>query len=201
MALTTFADLTTELAARGFDYLSSTRQGHYINAAYVELCEQARWLFLLTSTTGTAPITIADLRTVESVEIASTQTKLRPLDRRHLTDSDPALDQTGVPDTYYFTGQTTIAVHPANTSLSLTVRYWKFPAVLSGTDEPVVPLRYRIAIVDYAAARAYMDAGERAHAHAARTEGDRMVQFMYESLLDPQADGSSQYVGLVGDDC
>jgi hypothetical protein len=187
-----FADLKTELAERGFDYLSDARLARYINLAYHEVCEQALWPFLQAESSGTAPLVIANLRMVESVEDSTNQCKLAPIDRRALTDGYPGLPDTGSPSFYYFTGQTALAVYPASDDAQITVRYWRSPADLSDdADEPAVPTRYQYAIVDYAVARAASDNGEPDKALAARQEGDRLVEFMLQSLIDPQADRSS----------
>ena len=149
----TLADLQVELQARGFDYLSTTRQNYYINSAYqIDICEDSDWPFLEVTTTGTAPLTITDLRSIESVIDTTQACKLRPLDRRSITDDyDTSLTTAGSPSFYYLTTATTVSVYPANTTDTLSVRYWKFPAALSAaSDTPVVPTRFHPLIVDAA---------------------------------------------------
>jgi hypothetical protein len=63
----TLSDLDAELRDRGFDYLSESRRHYLINRAYFEMCEEQDWPFLEATTSSTAPITITDLRTIESV--------------------------------------------------------------------------------------------------------------------------------------
>jgi hypothetical protein len=201
MTLSTLSDLRDELAARGFGHLTPARLTRFINLGMTELCEQAPFPFLAVRSIGTAPITVSDFRLIESVE-TSEGVKLRPLDRRIVTDQDPGLDDTGSPTYYFFTGAgTTIDVWPANPSLTITVRYLKVPDALSDDDDvPAVPERYRMGIVDYAAGRAHAELGQHDQAAAARSEGDRTVAFMEASLIDPQVDGASMFVPLQGTD-
>jgi hypothetical protein len=48
----TFAELKTELAARGFDHLSDTRLGQYVNQARAELDGMHMWPYREDSATG-----------------------------------------------------------------------------------------------------------------------------------------------------
>jgi len=154
----TFAELKTELAARGFDYLSDTRQGYFINRAYQEMCAENDWPFLEDSTTGTAPLTIADMRTVESVVNSTQSYRLSPLDPRNIMEEDDDLTTTGTPVYYYLSATTTLKVYPANTADTLSVRYYHVPPDLSDdADTPEVPAAWRHLIVDGAAAYAYFD--------------------------------------------
>lgn len=154
----TFLELKTELLARGFDYLSTTRSGYFVNRAYQEMCAEEDWPFLESSSSGTAPLTVSDLRTVEAVINTTQRYKLRPLDRRNITDFDTDLTTTGTPSWYYLTTSTTVAVYPANTTDTIAVRYWKVPTALSADgDTPVVPTSYQQVIVDGACAYAYFD--------------------------------------------
>lgn len=194
-------ELRTELSDRGFTYLSDARLNRYVNLGYTEVAEQATYPFALAEITGTSPVTVSDLRIVESVEDTTNGRKLVPIDRRSLTDQYNNLASTGAATYWYFTGQDTIATYPTDSNATLTVRYWKAPAELSfDSDEPIIPERYQYAIVDYAAARAYADNGEADRGFAARLEGDRLVQFMIQSLIDAQDDGPSHIVGGVGTD-
>lgn len=186
-----FTELKAELAARGFDYLSDTRLGRYIGIGYSEACAQALWPFLAASQSGTMPMTITDLGTVESVEYAAEGRKLVPIDRRILTDEYPGLSDVGTALWYYLSTAGQVAVYPAQASGSFTVRYYKRPATLTGTDTPVIPTEWHYVIVDYAAAKAYSDNGDVDQALAARQEGDRTIGFMLDALIDPHADRSS----------
>lgn len=192
-------DLTTEFAARGFDYLSTSRRLIYINDAYlIDVCETENWPFLRASAEGTAPLTISDLRSVEAVVDSTQATKLRPLDQREITDSyDTNLTTTGSPTLYYQTGETTLGVYPSNTSDTLLVTYWKAPAALSGSETPILPARFHSLIVDYAVARAYEDSDDYELAQNARENADGRLAKMRESLLGWNRDLPSEAVAWV----
>ena len=191
--------LTAELAARGFDYLSTSRRLQYVNDAYLlDICESESWPFLHASEEGTAPLTIADLRSVEAVLNATQNQKLTPLDPREITESyDTDLTTTGTPNFYYIDSQTTISVYPANTSDTLLVRYWKAPEALSGSESPVLPSRFHSLIVDYAVARAYEDSDDYELAQNARENADGRLAKMRESLLGWNRDLPDEYVAWV----
>lgn len=182
MALNTLSDLRTEMQARGFDYLSSTRCNTYLNLAYQsDLCEESDWPFLRTSTTGTAPITITDLRTVKYVQDTTNSVKLRHLGEQHITDAD-LLTTTGNPECYYATSETTLDVYPANTTATLKVVYYKTPPELDDdSDTILVPARWRYAIVEKACAYAYADSDNEAGFQAAEARYNRFVQRMREA--------------------
>lgn len=100
------AALRAEFLARGFngiDASGTTRQDAYLNRAYTELLDGENWPFLTTTASSTAPVAIANLRTIESVANTTQKYKLAPLDRRHITDSNIDLTTTGSPSVYYVT--------------------------------------------------------------------------------------------------
>lgn len=184
MALSTFADLKTELTNQGFDYLTSTQQGDYINTAYQEVCGLAAWPFLEASTTShTSGTSIADIRQVLYVRDPTTDRRLQASDARTLVDWYGSLTDTGDPEFWYFDGQTTLKTYPVNASRELTVSYVKFPADLTGTDQPAIPLRYRMVIVDGAACIAHLENGDYEAEQARRAVWQRRVDMMSQALL------------------
>jgi len=190
----TFAELKTELAARGFDYLSDTRQGQFINRSYQEMAEERDFPYLQATTTGAAPLTISDLRTVESVSNATQDYKLSPLDRRNLTDFAHDLTTTGTPSYWYMTTADTIAVYPANTTDTLTVYYWKVPATLTGVVTPAIASRYHLLIVDGAVAYAYADSDNYDAAQQAFALWEAGKIRMAETLISSQRDQGDDFV-------
>jgi hypothetical protein len=165
------AALRTELKARGFDFLSDTRCNSFLNEAYHSVCEWngTPWPFLETTTTGTAPLTISDLREIVYVTNTSLNEVLEPEDIRNLNDWNPGLTLTGTPVRYYLDGTTTLKVWPASTSASLSVRYLKVPTDLSSdSDSPVIPARFHPLVVDMAEVLAYQDASDFQEAEAKR---------------------------------
>jgi hypothetical protein len=197
-------DLSTlrqEVKDRGFNYVSDSRIDRWVNLAVNEILEQADWPFLVTTAIGTAPVTITDLRTVESVEDTTNGRKLVPRDRRELSDQYIDLTEAGTPEYYFLSDHDTIDTYPRGGVLR--VRYWATQTDLAaGTDTPSIPARYHYAIVDYAVARGYADNDEPDRAQAARMEGDRVLAMMTASLLHGQHDRPTRMtsVGWHGDE-
>lgn len=192
-----YVDLRTELARRGFDYLTDAALGQYINDAYrIDICEAEEWPFLRSSTSGTAPLTTSDLRTVESVIDTTQGLRLMPLDTREITNYlDTDLTTTGAPVYYYLSASQTISVYPANTSDTISVRYWKVATVLSAdADEPVFDSRWHSLIVDAAVARAYEDDDEWDAAQVASDRFGRRLDAMRASLLAYQHDRPDEFI-------
>lgn len=194
-ATTTFLQLQTEFFARGFDYLNDagtglTRAKAWINQAYLELCEEEAWPFLLTTATGAAPLAVADIGRVLSVlDTANASNPLYEMDEDELMDNFQPITTTGVP-TFFYVDDTTIRTYPVGGTLS--VRYWKVPALLSANgDIAVVPDRFMNLIVDGAVRRAQNDEDNRDGALLAEEERQRGLDLMRRSLFF--RDGTRQY--------
>lgn len=205
MALT-FADLQTEFLARGFADMTATadttRIKRWLNDAAHEIDDMNDWPYLNATTTGTAPLTIADLGTIESVTNVAGPYTLAPRDRRDLRREFGDLTTVGTACFYYVTVGTTINVYPVQSGLTLTVDYWKVPTDMSaGGDTPAMPDRYRMAIVDLAVERGSRDRGDEVGAQAARAQGMGRLLQMEQRLMSPQHQQAQSFVGLVGDDC
>lgn len=186
-----FAALKTELLARGFDYLDTTRQGYLINFAYLELCGLYHWPFLEESATGTAPLAISDLGTIEAVINADTDEELHPAEYRDLIAQYGDLAADGTPVFYYIanpSGTLQVATYPESTA-TIGVQYWEVPPELTGTDTPLVPDRFHDLIVDLAVIRAYRDSDNHAAAEALQAHVDRRVLQMVNSLFAQQLQG------------
>lgn len=188
--MTTFAEMKTEMADRGFHHISAARVGDWLNDAYAELCEAQDWPFVEATTTGTAPLTVTYLRQILYVLDTTNDSVLTGTDQRTVQDIDPDLRATGNPERFYLTGSTTVAVWPPNTSASLSVRYLRFPAELSAdADEPIVPSRFQTLIVDGAVIRAYRNGDDHERANALRAQWDDAVARMASSLLSRDRHG------------
>lgn len=204
MALT-LSSLQTEVYARGFDFLDDggagvTRVTRWLNDAMHTVDELADWPYLNTTTTGANPLTIADLRTIESVTDVALLNQLIPRDRRDLRNAYGDLTTTGTALYYYVTGGTTITTYPVTTN-TLTVDYWKFGEDLAAAgDAPLMPDRFRYILVDYAVAQGLRDTGDLQGAAEAQNAGDQRLQVMVNSLLRVTHQGPVQIVPLVGDD-
>lgn len=185
-----FTALQTEVYARGFDFLNdagvgATRVKRWINEAVHELDAEENWDYLFGSSTGVAPLTVADLDKVESVVDVAALNALLQIDRESLAQDAVDLTTTGQAAYWYKTAPTTIAVFPVSTA-TLTVRYLKFgPDLSAGADVPLVPDRWRQAIVEKAVAKAARDSDDTAKANDSMGEYQRIVQQMRSSMLNP----------------
>jgi hypothetical protein len=154
------ATAQTELRDRGFDYLSDGRLTVILNSAKNALEDEYPWPWLETTTTGTAPLTISDLKqvlyvvdTTNSAELAGTEA------RSIIAQRDATISTAGTPDSWWLDGTTTLKVYPTSTTVSLSVRYIKASPELSATtDTPLIPTRYHPVWLDYATIEAYRDA-------------------------------------------
>jgi hypothetical protein len=192
------AALQTAFYARGFDFLNDagagvTRTTQYLNSALQEVDSTALWPYLLTSTTGTAPLTISDLRRVQTiVDTTNGFSPLSPSDARSLVRMYGDLTTTGQPESFYFTSQTQLSVYPTNTTNTLKVTYFKVGTDLSGaSDAPLMPDRFRPIIVELAAAKAFRESNLDQEAAVAMEEYGRLLGVMERELLDPQVSGPS----------
>lgn len=187
----TFTQLLTEFYARGFDYLDdggagATRAKRFINQSYQEICGMDDWPFLRTTITGTTPLTISDLGTVESVTNTTTGLNVSFVDFRTLAESYPSLDDTGSAEWAYLTQGTILNTYPLGSD-TVRVTYHRLVNDLdSGTDQPVIPAKYQYAIIDMACGRAYMDSDNPEMAAMVRRDGEALVQQMREQLLYQQ---------------
>jgi hypothetical protein len=185
--------LLTEFYARGFDSLNdggagAVRATQWINDGYHALAEEASWPWLEATTTGTPPLTISDLRQVLYVVDTAQQMRLVAGDARDVVDVDPQVTSTGTPIMYWLDGLTTLRTYPVGSN-TLSVRYIKVPAdLVSGSDVPLVPERYRNLIVDLAVIRALEDKSNFAEAGALRQVTQLGVERMKDTLLDRGGD-------------
>lgn len=163
-----------ELRARGFDGLTDGRANGFLNAGKNALEDFAPFPWLDASTTGTAPITISDLKAVLHVWNAGTNLSLEGADRRYLRDTyGPVLTTTGTACHWYLDGLTTLKVFPADTSTTFSVDYVKFSPELSADgDEPLFPERLHPIWLDLAVVEAYMDSDEPGQAQALQAKVD-----------------------------
>jgi hypothetical protein len=202
----TFADLQSALFARGFDFMNDAGAGLARAKVFLNLgmhiCDDAEsWQYLQASTTGTAPVTVSDLGRIESVVDVTNLNPLEFMSRRDVTNRYADLSLTGgFPAFYFVTGGNTVGAFPV-TSVTLTVRYTRVaPDMVAGTDVPLMPDRFRMAIVDYAAALAFRESNVPDEAQIAQAAGDAVVERMREWDVLSQGSGGRQFVtGASGD--
>lgn len=195
---TTLAELRIEVYGP-YSYLNDSgvqaaRADRWINQAYHELCDQAPWTFLETSTSGTAPLTISDLGAIISVTdvdgVALDPIQYDPL--RRVVDGD--ITVAGNPGFYYITGTysamtgastTAVNTYPVPAS-SISVRYRMKPTNLaSGGDTPLVPDEYRDIIALGALRRAAIDNQAWEAANGYRQEWDARLLDMVSAEIEP----------------
>lgn len=202
-----FATLQSDIFARGFQPLNDAGTGlamvkRMINDSMHRIDSRFPWLYRNTTTTGAAPLTIADLGQIESVTDVAGKRTVQPADRRDLRRWYGDLTTSGTPLYYYITGGTQINLYPASTSLTLTVDYWKVAPDLSASgDAPLMPDRYRPVIIEdvvFKLARVRRDPDTAQIAQAAR---DEILGEMMRELLSPQLQATQDFVEMVGEDC
>jgi hypothetical protein len=186
-----FTALQTEVFARGFDYLSDggvglTRVKRWLNEALHEVDSMEKWDYTYATSSGVAPLTIADLRLVEDVSLTVGGATLVGQDRALLEAVYGTLTtNTASTPTFWFRSAPTIVTDfPLNTSLSMSVRYWKFgPDLSAGADVPLMPDRFRQVIVEKAVAKAFRDSNDPAAANDCLQEAARILDIMRAELV------------------
>lgn len=151
-------DLTTarvRLAGRGFDYLTTDQIDEALNTAKNSIEDAYPWPWLDATATGTAPLTITDLKQILYVVDATTDRRLFGMDVRSIAEQNASLDQQGDPMFWWIDGLTTLRSWPIS-SHTLNVRYRKFSPDLAigGTETPLIPVRYHPVWIDMAVVEA-----------------------------------------------
>lgn len=168
----------TEIRNRGFDYLTDSRLNTFLNTASTEMDDAYPWPWLETTTTGTAPLTVTDLKNVLYVVNTSNECELLSLEFRDRVLGDPNLTQSGAPAYWSLDGLNTIVLWPA-TSVDLSVRYVKTSPVLSdAADEPLFPEQYHGVWVDRAVVECLKDSDNHEAANVLLGDVGRRVQQM-----------------------
>lgn len=160
----------SELGARGFDFLSSTRTAIMLNDAKNEFEDSCPFPWLETTTTGTAPLTISDLKYVLFVQDTTNDVELQGLAPEQIALFGDDISQAGSPEFWWLDGTGTLTTWPLSSSVQLLVRYVKFsPELSASSDTPLIPTRYHNIWVDLAVVRAYRDTDNFAAAAALQT--------------------------------
>lgn len=191
----TFAELVTELQARGFSDLSATRAGYFVNQGRHELDTLYTWPYRVTTATGGAGVgtcVITDLGVIEEViNTADNSRVLEAADRRDLRRVYGALTTTGTPE-YFYVDNTTVRAYPVGGTLE--VRYFKRCPNLSGVQTPLSPEQYHLLIVDLAVRWAYKDSDDTGMAQFLSADIDRQLAVMADDLLGGQQIVTPDYV-------
>lgn len=154
------SDARTEVQNRGFEQLTDSRIDAFLNLAKNQFEDAAAFPWLQATTTGTAPLTITDLKDILYVADSTNGQELEGADPRLVIveDVQANIATAGTPMLWWLDGLTTLNIWPANTNVSLSVRYVKeSPELTEDTDTPLIPARYHQTWVDLAAVRCYLD--------------------------------------------
>lgn len=199
-----FTALQTEFFARGFAYLNDagaglTRAKRFINDAAHEIDDLERWPYRAATTTGTSPLTISDLGDIDTVLDSTNRRTLESNTRGVLLDTYGELTTTGSASWFYMVAGA-ITAYPVTTN-TLSVNYWKVaPDMSSGSDTPLMPDRFRMAIVERAAHKAYLDQDDPEMAAVCLAESDRIVDRMREVYALQTNEQRQVVTGLGGTD-
>lgn len=198
----TFLEMQTEFWARGFDYLSEdaagiTRTQRFLNEAYLELCEEEPWPFCESDEGGVAPLEIANLRQILSVNTDTAN--LINCDRRTLAERYTDLTLKGTPLYWYLEGND-LHIYPVSATADVTVRCILAPTELSGdSDKTVVPSRYQSLIIDKAVIKGYKDSDDyRDLVPSLQAMYDRDVDRMRFALLHRNYQDSDTILSVGG---
>lgn len=186
----TLLSVRTEFAASGFNRLGTTVSNRLINDAYKWLVKQALWPFRETTTSGAAPLTVADIGAIVSVtDTANSNNPLHYKPREELVDCYGDLTTAGVPVWFYIEGGTIVKTYPAGGTLS--VRYYKQAVTLSGDSDPlIVPDDWVQLVIDRARYRALLRQGDWGAAQTLKAEvketlTDMLVDQLGQNVSDP----------------
>ena len=176
-------DAQSELAARGFDYLTASRMTIMLNDAKntFEDTWEFPWLYGIAS--GPAPLDVSDLKYVLTVKTASDD-ELLGTDLRILAQDSTDLSLPGTPERWYLTDdvgdRTTLRTWPTSDA-ALTVVYIRASPELSDvSDGPLIPARYHPIWIDLAVIQAYQDSDNFAGAQALRADVNQRLQDVIE---------------------
>lgn len=195
----TLSTLQTEFYSRGFAYLNDagagvTRATRWLNDANHEVDSMESWPYLMVSTTGASPITVTTLGMIETVLDTTNQNALMPSDRQTLLRQYGDLTTTGTAQ-YFYMNAGVITVFPVSTN-TMTVNYYTVTADMSsGSDAPLMPDRFRGAIVERACAYAYRDQDDPQMAAVCLAEMDRIVARMRDFYA---LQTGAQYMTVTG---
>lgn len=200
----TFAELKSEVEARGYDYTDSNRAGRvgeFINRAYKTICARYDWPFLEEDKEGTAPLVFTDLRNVLSVTDTGTEETLDGRGRRWLKAFYPDLTESGTP-MYWYLENNTLRVFPTSETANIAVRYIKIPEALTGNNSPLIPEEWQYLLVDRAIVDCLKDDDEYQEAQVLKGMYEEGLREMARALLsrDRQGPRVSVRTGIAGID-
>jgi len=178
--------LRTEFWARGYDYLSQDAAGiartdRWLNQSHASIVLKELWPFRLTTTSGAAPLSIANVGKVLSViDSDNNDWDLTEMTEREMTPY--RLTSLGIPYFYYRDGLT-LRLWPSSTH-TISVRFYARPAKLvNDADTTMIPERFMDVLIDDAVIRGGKDADNAQVVALARQERDQGLADMREDLM------------------
>jgi hypothetical protein len=197
-------DLTaaqTELKARGGDYLSTSRLTTFLNDAKNEFEDFYPWPWLETTTTGTAPLTISDLkascmwstrRSVQELTGVNAQFIVEDLGRDDHDDRHAGCVVAGRHDDAE-------GVPGEHDGRRCRVRYVKFsPELSAGADTPLIPVRNHNLWIDLAYVRVLKDTDDAGAAQALQADVNAKLAKLVETYAARNRQNSTTFVQLRG---
>lgn len=158
-----------------------------LNNAKDELEDFFDWPWLETTTTGTAPLTVTNLKRILYVTDTTNDTELPGV---QAADINANIADTGTPCVWWLDGSTVsgndttviVNVYPVS-AVSLSIRHTRYSAnLVADSESPLIPVRYHRTWVDLAAVEAYKDSDNFEAAAALRADVDRRLGQMIETL-------------------
>ena len=197
-----FSTIYADVIARGFQFLDDDGAGEArvkrrINERYQDLMERFPSAWAYADASGTAPLTLNDVSMVHTVLDSTNDVPLRHMDRRELQDRYPDLPDTGDPVWWYFDDWNTLNVYPANTSVTIKVRYVAVPEDLTGdSDEPLSPSRWNNAIIEGATADLHRDNGDYDDATVCEARYEQIIAQIVTALA--MREGGVSFIQTTG---
>lgn len=168
----------TELAARGFDYLSAGRMTTMLNNARNAFEDAWPFPWLEQTITGAPPLSLPDLKYVRMVKHVASDCELLGLDFRQVAQDGTDLDLPGMPE-YWWLQASIMHVWPVATDAIEVFYTRESPELSDALDVPLIPVRYHPVWIDLAVIQAYKDSDNFTAAGA--LQGD-VNQRMYQVI-------------------
>jgi len=185
------SDARTELLARGFDYLTTSRANLMLNRGLVDFEDFYPWSWLRKTATGAAPLTISDLKYIRKVQ-DSTGQEYFGLDN----SEDVDLTQTGTATSWWIddtSGTPVLTAWPVG-SVTFRVDYVKTSTLLTAdSDTPSIPAAYHGLWVDLAQVYAYRDKDNYAASNTLKQQATADLQRVVE-VFETRNRQNSQHV-------
>lgn len=212
--MSTWGDLKTEFAARGFDYLSDTRRAYLLTAAitFLEAMDYWPWRVVevttLTDAAGVLSTNGSPTDVIESVYYVDQKVMLNPRTLVELRDDFGDLTRAGTPMYWYVDTQLDISGNPlATTSLKVfpvaanancVLRYYQGTNVpVDDGDSVIQPFQAESIILNLASQSAYRDSDNHQAAEALQLQIDRELMALRAMSFAQRGDGPDHFIRVT----